>query len=165
MDMTIDDFLIKPLERDDNAPMAAIIRASLAEFGVDKPGTVFTDPTTDDLHTLFRTPRSHYMTAWKDGRLFGGAGVFPSAGLPADTCELVKMYLLPDVRGRGLGRKMISLCLERAKDFGFQRVYIETMPELTRAIDVYRRFGFRHLDGPMGDTGHFGCDVWMILDL
>ncbi len=145
--------------------MAAIIRASLAEFGVDKPGTVFTDPTTDDLYRLFRTPRSHYMTAWSEGRLLGGAGIFPSAGLPPDTCELVKMYLVPAARGTGLGRHMIGLCLAEARAFGFRRVYIETMPELGRAIEVYRRFGFRHLDGPMGDTGHFGCDVWMILDL
>jgi len=161
----IDEVRIRPLEPEDNAPMAAIIRASLAEFGVDKPGTVFTDPTTDDLYRLFRTPRSHYMTAWSEGRLLGGAGVFPSAGLPPDTCELVKMYLVPSARGTGLGRRMIGLCLAEARAFGFRRVYIETMPELVRAIEVYRRFGFRHLDGPMGDTGHFGCDVWMILDL
>lgn len=145
--------------------MAAIIRSSLAEFGVDKPGTVFTDPTTDDLYSLFQTPGSHYMTAWADGRLLGGAGVFPSGGLPSDTCELVKMYLIPEARGMGLGRRMIGLCLEKARASGFRRVYIETMPELRRAIDVYRRFGFRHLEGPMGDTGHFGCDVWMILEL
>ena len=90
----IDEVRIRPLEPEDNAPMAAIIRASLAEFGVDKPGTVFTDPTTDDLYRLFRTPRSHYMTAWSEGRLLGGAGIFPSAGLPPDTCDLI---LLVDV--------------------------------------------------------------------
>jgi putative acetyltransferase len=162
---TIDEVGIRPLEPEDNAPMAAIIRASLAEFGVDKPGTVFTDPTTDDLYRLFQTPRSHYMTAWSKERLLGGAGVFPSAGLPPDTCELVKMYLVPEARGMGLGRRMIGRCLDKAREFGFRRVYIETMPELTRAIDVYRRFGFRDLDGPMGDTGHFGCDIWMILAL
>jgi putative acetyltransferase len=161
----IEEILIRPLEREDNAPMASIIRSSLAEFGVDKPGTVFTDPTTDDLHSLFQTPLSYYMTARGNGRLLGGAGIFPSAGLPSDTCELVKMYLVPEARGLGLGRHMIGLCLEKARAFGFRQVYIETMPELTRAIDVYRRFGFRHLDGPMGETGHFGCDVWMILVL
>lgn len=155
----------QPLRPVDNAAMAAIIRSSLAEFGLAKPGTVYTDPTTDDLFRLFQTPRSYYMTAWEEEELLGGAGIFPSQGLPPDTCELVKMYLIPSARGKGLGRTMIQGCLQQASQYGFQKVYIETMPELKRAISVYQRFGFQHLDGPMGNTGHFGCDVWMILDL
>ena len=97
--------------------------------------------------------------------LLGGAGIFPSNGLPGGTCELVKMYLSPASRGKGLGGKLISLCLERAAQEGFRRVYIETMPELRRAMSVYERFGFKYLDGPMGNTGHFGCAIWMLKDL
>ncbi|MBM3442731.1 MAG: GNAT family N-acetyltransferase [Bacteroidetes bacterium] len=155
----------QPLRPADNAAMAKIIRTSLAEFGLAKAGTVYTDPTTDDLYRLFLTPRSYYMTAWDNVQLLGGAGIFPSPGLPPDICELVKMYLIPSARSKGLGWTMIQACLQQARQHGYRQVYIETMPALKRAIAVYQRFGFRHLEGPMGNTGHFGCEVWMILDL
>ena len=156
---------IRDIEPRDNAELAQIIRASLAEFGANKPGTVYFDPTTDNLYALFQQPGSHYFVAASWPVLLGGAGIFPSAGLPDGTCELVKMYLRPEARGKGLGRQLINKCLETAKRAGYRQVYLETMPELAKAVKTYERFGFRYLDGPMGNTGHFGCDVWMLLDL
>jgi len=85
--------------------------------------------------------------------------------LPGDTCELVKMYLLPEARGTGLGSQLIALCLEQAKANGFKKVYLETMNELKAALKVYARMGFTYLDGPMGNSGHFGCPLWMIKEL
>jgi len=161
----LEDILLRPIVPEDNSAIARIIRATLTEFGANHPGTVFTDPTTDDLYTLFRAPGSFYHVAVHEGELLGGAGIFPSAGLPAGTCELVKMYLVPSARSIGLGRRMIADGLEKARSMGYRHVYIETMPELKRAVEVYRRFGFRDLPGPLGDTGHFGCSVWMMLDL
>ena len=159
------EITIRELEEKDNAALAVIIRNSLAEFGANKPGTVFFDPTTDDLFTLFRQPGSMYFVAEQGGKILGGGGIFPSEGLPSGTCELVKMYLLPDARNIGLGRKLIGLCLEKAKEMGYQQVYLETLPELKQAVKVYEKFGFTYLDGPMGNTGHFGCNVWMIHNL
>jgi putative acetyltransferase len=159
------DVLIRPIQFSDNAALARVIRDALTEFGADKPGTVYFDPTTDDLFTLFRQPQSHYFVADIQGIIQGGAGIFPSPGLPEDTAELVKMYLRPEARGMGLGSILIQRCLEFAPTAGFKRIYLETMPTLRQAVKVYERFGFRFLDGPMGNTGHFGCDVWMIKDL
>ncbi len=145
--------------------MAAIIRNSLAEFGANKPGTVFFDPTTDNLYKLFKNAGSIYMVAEENGLLLGGAGIFPSAGLPDGVCELVKMYLHKNARGKGLGKRMIEQCLLQAKEMGYTKVYLETMPELNKAVSIYEKFGFEYLTGPMGNTGHFGCDVWMIKEL
>ena len=161
----LEDIQIRPIHPDDNTAIARIIRATLTEFGANHPGTVFTDSTTDDLYTLFRAPGSFYHVAVHEGELLGGAGIFPSEGLPEGTCELVKMYLVPEARSIGLGRRMIADGLVKARSMGYRHVYIETMPELSRAVDVYRRFGFRDLPGPLGNTGHFGCSVWMLLDL
>ena len=76
--------------------------------------------------------------------------------------ELVKMYLIPEARGRGIGKHIILKCLEAARQQGFHRVYLETMPELKQALKVYELFGFEYLDRPMGNSGHFGCDRWML---
>ena len=164
--MSLEQINIRRIEQKDNSALAKIVRDTLAEFGANKPGTVYYDPTTDALYELFQsTPGSIYYVAEKEGKLVGGGGIFPSAGLPKDTCELVKMYLLPEVRGIGLGKKLIQLCLDFAKQAGYKNVYIETMPELKQALKTYEKFGFEYLDGPMGNTGHFGCDRWMLLPL
>ncbi len=159
------DLLIRVLQQEDNVVLASIIRNALAEFGADKPGTVFFDPTTDHLYELFQHPGAIYFVAESNGVVQGGAGLFPSAGLPPDTCELVKMYLRPQARGLGLGGLLIQRCLDHAKETGFAKIYLETLPELHQAVKVYERFGFSYLDGPMGNTGHFGCDLWMLKEV
>ncbi len=156
---------IRTIEPADNPALAIIIRHTLAEFGANHPGTVYYDSSTDALYDLFQTPGSTYFVAGLNGKLLGGAGIFPSDGLPAGTCELVKMYLLPEARGLGLGRLLIERSLDFARAAGYRQVYLETMPELRKAVSIYEKFGFRYLDAPMGNTGHFGCDIWMLKEL
>ena len=156
---------IRPIQATDNAPIASIIRRTLAEFGANKPGTVYYDPTTDDLFKLFSAPGSAYFIAEVDGNIVGGSGVFPTYGLPEGCCELVKLYLLPEMRGQGLGLMLMEKCFQKAIDFGFSEMYLETMPELRTAIGLYEKTGFTYLTGPMGQSGHFGCDLWMIKHL
>lgn len=164
--LLLSDIHIRPLEVRDNAALAQIIRNTLVEFGANHPGTVYYDEETDRLHSVFSAaPRSAYFVAEAGGRLLGGGGIYPTPGLPEDTCELVKMYLLPEGRGLGLGRKLIEHCIETAKEKGFSRIYLETMPELKQALNTYAKLGFHYLDGPMGSSGHFGCELWMLKEL
>lgn len=150
---------------EDNAAIAAVIRSVLAEFKANKPGTVYYDPTTDDLYSLFSAPGAEYHILEMDGRLMGGAGIYPTPNLPESCCELVKLYLLPESRGKGLGRKMIMNCFDIAEKLGYNQVYLETMPELKMAVGLYESCGFSYLDGPLGNSGHFGCDLWMLKSL
>ena len=150
------------IENKDNAAIAKIIRNSLEEFNAVKKGTVYFDESTDHLSDLFSEKRAAYFVIETNNEIAGGAGIFPTAGLPPDTCELVKMYLLPVARNKGLGGKLISECLDWAREYGYSNVYLETMPELSRAVKIYEQFGFEKLDAPVGNTGHFGCDIWML---
>jgi putative acetyltransferase len=159
------ELIIRKIELRDNQSIAAIIRGCLEEFGANKPGTVYYDETTDHLFELFSIEKSVYFIAELDGQVVGGGGIFPSDGLAEDTCELVKMYLKPDVRKMGLGAKIISNCIEFARETNYKRIYLESMPELKRAISVYEKIGFDYLSNPMGNTGHHGCSVWMCLEL
>ena len=159
------NIVVRKIELKDNQLIASIIRSCLEEFGANKPGTVYYDKTTDHLFELFSTEKSVYFIAELNGQVVGGGGIFPSDGLTEDTCELVKMYLKPEVRKMGLGAKIISNCIEYAGQNGYKRIYLESMPELKRAISVYEKFGFSYLSNPMGNTGHHGCSVWMCLEL
>jgi putative acetyltransferase len=75
------------------------------------------------------------------------------------------MYLLPEARGIGLGKFLIEKALQFARGSSYRQVYIETLPELRQAMSVYEKFGFKYLDAPLGNTGHFGCDIWMLKEL
>ena len=159
------ELVIRPIRRSDNRQIANIIRSVLTEFGANKPGTVYFDPTTDDLFTLFKTAGSAYFVLEVNGEICGGAGIYPTEGLPADCTEIVKLYILPQVRGKGMGKALIEECFEAAKSIGNRQVYLETLPELKMAVGLYERCGFRYLDTPLGNSGHFGCDLWMLKDL
>jgi putative acetyltransferase len=156
---------IDKIRPEDNPVLAKIVKNTLAEFVANHPGTVYYDESTNHLYEVFQTPRSVYYVARYKDKIPGGAGIFPSPGLPEDTCELVKMYLLPEARGLGLGKLLIEKCLAFAREAGYKNVYLETMPELKKALDVYAKFGFQYLDKQMGNTGHFGCNLWMLKKL
>lgn len=165
MNQSSPHILIRNIQLSDNPKLAVIVRDTLTEFGANVPGTVYFDPSTDALFELFQTPRSAYFIAEINGQIMGGAGIYPTEGLPPETCELVKMYLLPEARGLGLGRMLMQRCLETALAEGFKQVYLETLPELKQALSVYEKFGFEYLSAPLGNSKHFGCGLWMLKNL
>ena len=156
---------IRPIEQKDNIDIAKVIRGALEEFGANKPGTVYFDPTTDALFELFNTPGSYYYIATIDNKVVGGAGIFPTENLPKGTCELVKLYLHKDARGTGLGKQLLNTAMQWAKENGYTRVYLESMPELSKAVTIYENVGFQRINQPLGNSGHCGCDIWMVKTL
>ncbi len=161
----MDDLLIRTIQPADDPALAAIIRNTLAEFNANKPGTVYYDETTDRLSEVFTAPKSIYFVAEINDEIVGGSGIYPTANLPEGTCELVKFYLSTNARGKGVGKMMMEKCITLAKEMGYKKMYLETMPELKIAIPMYERAGFTYLNGPQGNSGHTGCDVWMIKEL
>ena len=157
--------LIRKIITDDNAAMASIIRNSLLEFNAAKPGTVYFDETTDHLSNVFTEKRSAYFVVEIDNKIAGGSGFFPTKGLPKNTCELVKLYVSKEYRHNGYGQTLLNKCMEEAKKNGYEKMYLESMPELTNAIGMYEKNGFKKIQGPLGNSGHTGCDVWMIKQL
>ncbi|TCJ17586.1 GNAT family N-acetyltransferase [Flaviaesturariibacter flavus] len=163
--ITPSDITLRPIMPSDNAALARVIRSTLEEFGANHPGTVYYDESTDRLSEVFERPGSCYLVALHNGKVVGGGGIYPTEGLPEGTAELVKMYLRREVRGIGLGSRIIQSVLDWAGDAGYKQIYLESMPELRKALSTYERFGFKYLDAPMGNSGHFGCGLWMLKTL
>jgi putative acetyltransferase len=158
--------LFRKIQIEDNAQLARIIRASLEEFDVPKQGTVYSDPTTDQLFELFNTtPGSCYFVAEEDGEIIGGCGVYPTAGLPQGYAELVKLYLTAATRGKGIGKLLMEHCYEAAIQLGYTHLYLETFPQLAKAVSMYEKGGFKALDHALGNSGHFACTIWMVKEL
>ena len=157
--------LIRKIVSSDNSTMAAIIRASLLEFNAAKPGTVYFDETTDALTELFQQKRSAYFVIEIDHEIAGGAGFFPTKGLEENTCELVKMYISKKFRSNGYGQTLLERCISEAKKNGYEKMYLESLPELKNAIAMYEKNGFKPINHSLGNSGHNGCDIWMIKEL
>jgi putative acetyltransferase len=157
---------ISPIRKENNPEIARVIRSVLEEYGVNKPGTVYTDPTTDELYELFESQvKAAYWVVEIGGRIVGGSGIFPTKGLDSNCVELVKIYLLKEHRGKGIGEELMRLCTLEAKNMCYEKIYLETLPELHNAIGLYEKMGFKKIDQPLGDSGHFACDLWMIKEI
>ena len=157
-------FVIRPITPADDAAMAAIIRAVMPEFGAIGDGFAINDPEVDWMSRGYSQPRSAYFVVEREGVVLGGGGVAPLEGGDGGTCELRKMYFLPQARGLGAGTAMMERCLQAARGFGFARCYLETLCGMDAAMRLYERSGFRRIDAPLGDTGHGGCNTFYLLD-
>lgn len=156
---------IRGIEPRDDAAMAAIIRTVMPEFGASGEGFAINDPEVDWMSRAYAEPRHAYYVFERDNVVLGGAGIAPLAGGDGDVCELRKMYFLPKARGLGAGATMMSRCLDAAREAGFARCYLETLCGMDAAMRLYERSGFRRIDGPMGATGHGGCNTFYLRDL
>ena len=163
--MSLPAFSIRPITPADDAAVAGIIRAVMPEFGADGPGFAIHDPEVQAMHAAYSRPGAAYSVLESGGRVLGGGGVAPLDGGPDGVCELRKMYVLPELRGRGGGVALMSRCLEAARALGHRQCYLETLRGMDAAQNLYERTGFRQLDAPMGSTGHFGCNRFYLLDL
>ena len=97
---------IRTIQPSDNPYLAKIVKETLAEFGANHPGTVYYDSTTDALYELFQKEGAVYYVAEINSEIVGGGGIYPTDGLPGDTCELVKMYLLPNSPWEWIGKNI-----------------------------------------------------------
>ncbi len=158
-------FRIRPIDARDDAAIAIVIRTVMPEFGASGAGFAINDPEVDWMQHAYAAPRSAYFVVERDGVVAGGGGVAPLQGGDADTCELRKMYFLPVLRGLGAGSALMTQCLAAARGFGFRRCYLETLRGMDAAKRLYERSGFRRIDGPLGDTGHGGCNTFYLRDL
>lgn len=156
--------LIRTIQQSDNAQLAAIVRNTLTEFGCNKPGTAFADPETDFLFEQYQNERTTYFVAVLNDEIVGGAGIGFLKGYN-DICELQKMYLKPHARGQGIATQLMQSCIAFATEKNFQQIYLETMTELSIAVQFYQNNGFVFLDKPLSQTGHFSCNIQMIKTL
>lgn len=157
-------FAIRPIQARDDVAVAAIIRTVMPEFGADGPGFAIHDAEVDGMQVAYAAPGRAYFVVESAGRVLGGGGIAPLDG-EADTCELRKMYFLPELRGRGAGDALIRVCLDAARKLGYRRCYLETLTGMDAAQRLYERHGFARIPAALGSTGHFGCNRFYLLDL
>jgi len=159
------EIIIREIEARDNVAVANLIRVVLLELGAPKVGTAYEDKSLEILSNVYDKNKAVYYVLEESGKIIGGAGISPLENTTDNICELQKMYFLPEARGKGLGARIILKCIETAKEFGFEKCYLETLPYMKSAVKLYQKTGFKTLDAPLGNTGHYSCSEWMIKEL
>lgn len=156
---------IRPIKKRDNPEIERVILESLKEYGAGLPDFQYEDPDIHRLYEATKEREGEYLIAERQGEILGGAGFAPLPGGEATDCELQKMYLAREARGLGLGARLLRECLDRAKERGFTRCYLETMAHMVEARRLYERHGFEPVEKPLGNTGHCWCNTFYVRDL
>jgi putative acetyltransferase len=156
---------IRPIQAQDNPAVARIIREVMTEYGAIGCNFSISDPEVDAMYEAYPAPASAFFVIESDGRVLGCGGMGPLMAAPADVCELRKMYFLPELRGAGLGSRLLAVILDAARQAGYRRCYLETLGTMGEARQLYEKHCFESIDAPLGNTGHSGCDQWMMRDL
>ena len=157
--------LIREITLQDNKIIAEIIRTVMKEFDADPKTTIIGDPTLDTMFNNYQSSKSIYYIIEDNDAVVGGCGIKHLDNTPENICELQRMFILPASRGKGYGKLLIDLCIHKAKEFGYDEIYLETLSQMKKAINLYELTGFKKINGPKGNTGHSGCNVQMIMPL
>lgn len=156
---------IRKIQKEDNLALATMIRQVFIEHNAPQQGTVFSDPSTDHLFELFQEENSIFWVLEIEGKAVGCCGLFPTQGLPEKCVELVKFYISNEARGKGFGLELMNKCVELAKEMGYKSVYIESLPEYAKAVNMYKKAGFKQLNQSLGNSGHTACDLWFLKEI
>jgi putative acetyltransferase len=143
----MENWIIRKIEKKDNPAVAQLIRDVFDELNIPKVGTAYADSYLDFMFEEYNKPKSIYFVVEYNGKIIGSAGVAPLENEAENICQ------------------MMEICLQSAKDFGFGKCYLETMPFMHDAQKLYKKVGFEYICSPMGSTGHVSCPVWMLKDL
>lgn len=152
----LNEFRLRPATNADGPRIRSLVFSVLAEYGL--PTDAHTDGDLDDIETAYAGGAFEVIEDGA-GRLVGTIGLCRT---DEKICELRKMYLLPEARGRGLGKLLVDRMIARGRELGFRQMTLETAGVLETAIALYRRYGFR-----LYQPAHCSprCDQAYILDL
>lgn len=102
------------------------------------------DKELADLPGDYALPEGRLLLAEYEGQL---AGCVALHKLQDDICEMKRLYLRPQFRGKGLGRILADRIIAEARQIGYRRMRLDTVePVMKDAVAMYRKLGFREID-------------------
>jgi GNAT superfamily N-acetyltransferase len=96
-----------------------------------------------DLATAYGPPGGVILVALVDGAIVGCVALRP---LEEGCCEMKRLFVRPALRGTGLGRRLAVAVIEAGGDLGYDRMRIDTLPQMGAARKLYASLGFREIE-------------------
>ncbi|OZI74815.1 GNAT family N-acetyltransferase [Bordetella genomosp. 12] len=125
-----------PQDRD---ALIAIIREYISSTRVSLEYQHY-EEERDGLPGKYAAPRGLMLLAWNAGVVVGCGGF---REVDATTCEMKRVYVRPEARGRQLGRQLMERLLQEARAAGYRRICLDVLPEFLAAQYLYESLGFR----------------------
>jgi GNAT superfamily N-acetyltransferase len=120
-------------------PVAEAMTAAM----VEEVGTMYEEPglpAGPSAHPEeLSPPHGGFVVLWEDGRPLAGGGV---KRLDDRACEIKRMYVVPEARGRGAGRLLLEALEDLARDLGYSVARLDTGPRQPAAQRMYERAGY-----------------------
>ncbi|MDY6940137.1 MAG: GNAT family N-acetyltransferase [Cyanobacteriota bacterium] len=159
MNVKYRDFLIRDWQPSDRHLAAKAIASILAEYGLDwEPEGADLDVV--EVEKFYLEAGGEFWTIERDGKIVGTSAYYPvSRG--ENAVEIRKMYLLPAVRGQGLGGFLLEKLEEAIVARGFKTIWIETASVLKEAVRLYEGCGYQAATG----VETLRCDRVYVKDL
>lgn len=150
---------LRPATNADRAEIEALVFAALHEHGLS-PSPDSTDIDLADIEGFYGNGSGFFdVLIDSDEIIVGTVAIHRTED---ELCELRKMYLAPAARGGGWGRRLLDHAIERAREMGFRRIWLETADSLESAHRLYERNGFEPYRAPHQSER---CDFAMIREI
>ena len=134
------DFLIRSWETRDRADAFHLIRNILAEYGLQcEPYGA--DRDVYDVELFYHTKGGEFWVVERQGEIVGTAAYYPIER-GNNAVEIRKMYILPAIRGKGLGKFLLRELETKIIARGFDEIWIETASVLKEAVQMYETSGY-----------------------
>jgi putative acetyltransferase len=167
--LNMENVIIEPLREAETETIAELIRRNLS--GYKEAGSVLaaTFRRLENIFEVYRAEGSRFFVARdmeQGGVCIGGAGLGPLHGLPVSEGmgELRDIVLEERFRGRGIGTRLLKRCLDEAREIGYQRLYLETTPQMDKAQKLFVRFGFRAITQTRGGGDPSAVPSYYVLE-
>ena len=132
------EFIIAQTE-DDYREAGTLLREYEAALGIDLCFQNFPEEL-QSLERMYGPPGGRFLLLRVEERTAGCVALEDSGG---KICEMKRLYVRPEFRGKGLGRKCAEEVVQIAREMGYASVRLHTLPSMRAAIVLYRSMGFR----------------------
>lgn len=156
---------MRKIEASDNKEVRHLIEAVMAEYNCVGEGYSINDPELKNMFDSYNHPKALFIVITHQNKILGCGGFAPLKGGDENICELRKMYFRNQLRGLGLGRKLLEFFISEAKKVGYSKMYLETVERMISANRLYLKNGFSPLCSNEGQTGHSSCDSYYMKEL
>ena len=153
---------IRPAELPRDLEVVRAIFGKYAEsLGIDLAFQGF-EGELAELPGKYRPPAGRLLLAWNGSRAVGSIALRP-LDTGTNTCEMKRLYVRPEARGERLGRRLVERICQEAREAGYARICLDTLPMMVSAQSLYESLGFVSIEpyvfNPIPGTKFLALDL------